>query len=538
MRPGPEPFKSPLLSKDDLEFIKGGAFYSDSATPGAPLSALEHAPKFYSALDRAVEALPEQTKTGQQWLSQLWEPPSKKTIGVRDENNRVIMGPDGKPTTKEVEVQGRSPLPGVKQEELEHSGLLDFLAAKRGEPVTRAELQRHLADNGVKLGEVEKSGSPPAWEHLTPQQRDRFSEIYQERFDDHTPRSPNWPGVQDFYERYRAEAHPNALAEVIGPIGTKYHDYQLPGGENYREKLLTLPSRTEMVKTSFAVEPDGRGGFQVRNTFNNAVPYFGKSEAEAGEIAGRLNVGSMNARGESSNYRSSHWDEPNVLVHRRSNERMVTGPDGRAVKSLHGEEWQSDWHQQGRKQGYKSTAQGKEITQPEFEEYQRLNRLTDLNPAQEARPRRPVQEELARAGAEGCDPRGGGEGAGPHLWTPGEAQAARYDLSKQVDRVRTRTGQCCTAIGWQAVARKCQHKPDGGDYMTQDKIQTAALGKEAADKIVNRQGKRYLGRDHELLGDDLKVGGEGMKGFYDKIIPDAMNKIGKPHGAKVQTRHP
>ena len=35
------------------------------------------------------------------------------------------------------------------------------------------------------------------------------------------------------------------------------------------------------------------------------------------------------------------------------------------------------------------------------------------------------------------------------------------------------------------------------------------------------------------MGVDLKVGGEGMKGFYDKIVPDAANKLGKPWGAKV-----
>ena len=38
---------------------------------------------------------------------------------------------------------------------------------------------------------------------------------------------------------------------------------------------------------------------------------------------------------------------------------------------------------------------------------------------------------------------------------------------------------------------------------------------------------------HYVGGVDLKVGGEGMKGFYDKIIPDAANKLGKQWGAKV-----
>jgi hypothetical protein len=32
----------------------------------------------------------------------------------------------------------------------------------------------------------------------------------------------------------------------------------------------------------------------------------------------------------------------------------------------------------------------------------------------------------------------------------------------------------------------------------------------------------------------LQVGGEGMKGFYDKMLPDYLNKLGSPHGAQVK----
>ena len=35
-------------------------------------------------------------------------------------------------------------------------------------------------------------------------------------------------------------------------------------------------------------------------------------------------------------------------------------------------------------------------------------------------------------------------------------------------------------------------------------------------------------------GLDLKVGGEGMKSFYDNIVPKAANKLGKPFGAKIE----
>ena len=36
-----------------------------------------------------------------------------------------------------------------------------------------------------------------------------------------------------------------------------------------------------------------------------------------------------------------------------------------------------------------------------------------------------------------------------------------------------------------------------------------------------------------LQGLDLKIGGEGMKGFYDRMIPSFLNKYGKKWGARV-----
>lgn len=37
-----------------------------------------------------------------------------------------------------------------------------------------------------------------------------------------------------------------------------------------------------------------------------------------------------------------------------------------------------------------------------------------------------------------------------------------------------------------------------------------------------------------VSGKDLEVGGQGMKGFYDKIIPDYANKVGKKYGVKAE----
>ncbi|MDF1910430.1 hypothetical protein PXH80_33440, partial [Mycolicibacterium smegmatis] len=54
------------------------------------------------------------------------------------------------------------------------------------------------------------------------------------------------------------------------------------------------------------------------------------------------------------------------------------------------------------------------------------------------------------------------------------------------------------------------------------------VGKEMADKIMK------LDKPTDFSGDGLKIGGEGMKGFYDSIIPKTIEKLGKEHGVKVQ----
>jgi hypothetical protein len=54
-------------------------------------------------------------------------------------------------------------------------------------------------------------------------------------------------------------------------------------------------------------------------------------------------------------YRSPHFDEPNVLAHVRLDDRTIDGK-----RTLFVEEVQSDWHQEGRKRGLpeRAAAQG------------------------------------------------------------------------------------------------------------------------------------------------------------------------------------
>ena len=53
------------------------------------------------------------------------------------------------------------------------------------------------------------------------------------------------------------------------------------------------------------------------------------------------------------------------------------------------------------------------------------------------------------------------------------------------------------------------------------------VGKENAIKLLT-------GEEVKLRGENFRLGGEGMKGFYDEILPRFMNRYGKKWGTKVE----
>lgn len=119
---------------------------------------------------------------------------------------------------------------------------------------------------------------------------------------------------------------------------TKFHDYQLPGGENYREILLKTPSRKQKL------EEDIR---DLRHSMENP----GNDPRELREMQKELDkLNSDYKYAENNDYESSHWDEPNVIAHMRLQDRV----DSEGNKILYVDEMQSDWHQEGRRQGYET----------------------------------------------------------------------------------------------------------------------------------------------------------------------------------------
>ena len=114
---------------------------------------------------------------------------------------------------------------------------------------------------------------------------------------------------------------------------TKYSGYQLKGAENYREILLTMPSkRTDITEAQKVLEEASLGN----------LSYDSQEVKDAQKTIDKYNSENKDE------YSSSHWSEKNILAHVRLNEKTL--PDGRRVLVV--VELQSDWNQQGKKQGF------------------------------------------------------------------------------------------------------------------------------------------------------------------------------------------
>ena len=100
------------------------------------------------------------------------------------------------------------------------------------------------------------------------------------------------------------------------------------------------------------------------------------------------------------------------------------------------------------------------------------------------------------------------------IWTPGEEQAKRYDLSKRLKKI------------WYDPEYKTlsyMHHGRPGYERTEDVSGDVEpheiadyIGKEAAERLLATKPHPLSG-NHSLEGEDLKIGGEGMK-YLDRKI--------------------
>jgi hypothetical protein len=517
----------PLSSRFDITSPK--VFEQAAMFEQAPVS-----PGFYSALAKAVDAIDAKSLAPSGW-------------------GQVIQSLVNKGE--------------IKDKEVVWSGLKDWLAMQEGK-VTKEAVAEFLKNNGVRVERVRLGGITDVQMGID----ERALEMFGARYD-------NLTNEQMAEVRAAQEA-------VDTPSGkTKFGQYTLPGGTNYREVLITLPSvitskaaeqarynelvaagipimEAQRIATETASEIQDRqlelqkqqepyasnvwelvriisGGvegmlsrftmYQWLKDHPSKAEWQPQVDAWIDAVDGdfrayvenrgwlndlekfqNLNVQIEALRAErrirereQQGFKSGHWDQPNVLVHFRLNDRVDA--DGKRV--LFVEEIQSDWGQAGRKRGFK----GEVPLAPFVETTDGWLALALKHIMLEA-----TQGNYDRV-----------------AFVNGKQSADRYDLSKRVLEIYWKgynsrgATKLVTITPLRGNLIEIPIDDRGVAISTDSQFDGKPLDEIVPEEIADQIMASLEG---DIRGDGLKVGGKGMLKFYDELVPIAVNKLLKKYG--------
>lgn len=380
-----------------------------------------------------------------------------------------------------------------------------------------------------------------------------------------------WSGLDDFLagrssvtkEEVQAFLEANNLAVEEVTLGEKSDPTQYdrwkaaPGGENYRELLVKMPGR-DVDTTGWTAEKQG-AYYQVRDAQGKDVQHLrangpGEAIADAAHRLGR----------DRANFTGGHFEgHENILFHVRFDERGDT---------LFVQEIQSDWHQKGRKEGYAGKGGpaafnvydgrflGGELLGSYSSREAAESSFDDIADESGVAPRfLEIREEVDRHDVAAQVPDAPFKRTWPILamkrmirwasehgfdklgWTPGILQVERYsDATRQVvDSVdwglwqqglrRVHLAKNGNTVGMLHINDQGVVQSGHGSHPAEFVGETIedVLGKEIARQIISEESGA-------ISGDNLAIGGKGMQDFYDKILVNAANKLGKRHGARVE----
>jgi len=373
---------------------------------------------------------------------------------------------------------------------------------------TPQQMLSMLTARGVKPDEINNSGAQDSFgnqktvakQDLVAHFQQNMPDIQEKKF---IPR-PSWGRLEASNhdpEIYAAAAFPAKFFEWT----TAYMEDKNPEDIDYREILLhSQPHWNEnaindWLETQAYNKASDFGAISSTDDWNNLPEneknkFTKDAEQRLNYLKTTLDFKNRSERSAlldpDKNFFSTHWAVPNVIGHIRMHDR--DGED-----TLHVEELQSDWGQAKRN--------GEDV--PEHPLINNTNTWTDLLLKR-------VLREAARRGYKRI------------AWTPGQEQAERYDLSQQIHQLN---------YDPEDKVLSYYHKDRGWDDLpyrvNPDEIQKY-VGKEIAKNLLS-QPPSPLNGSHSLEI-NAQVGGEGMRAYYDKIVPARMTEITKKLGAPVK----
>jgi len=517
----------------------------------------------------------------------------------------------------------------IKKEEVEWLGIKEWLNAKYQNPndkVKKQDLMDFIAQNKVVIEEKELGASQWQGDNLIDNGQAVATLVDNE--------DGTWSYTSDFSEgeerfgdREEAmrEAESNTVGDIYSKTAPRNTQWQLPGGVNPREIILSMPSVDFTTDETHYGDIKGTVAWVRVNDRYVDIPSTSEIEAIGKKMAkflskqaGReIKVSSLGSGAPESAVKAGIITEEEAKQFSRTKDFLNDYSDRNTppgLKMLFLEEVQSKIHQLGRKQGYKQNytelpegsttitekAKLPGITKlPENAFVQRfgvdepfllyidhnkfVGHINDVKTKEEAtkeavrmlsKDRYQIKlpngdlskltykiEDTKKHALEILNSENNGVPDAPFKktwhelvmkrmiryaaengydavgWTTGEQQNERYDLSNQVEEIQY------DSLGKNAKGETVNKyfiyvKPKGesgfknlGEF-EENKL-ADVVGKELAEKMINGEGKENSEGTLSFTGLDLKIGGEGMKGFYDRMIPSFVNKYAKKWGGKV-----
>jgi hypothetical protein len=397
---------------------------------------------------------------------------------------------------------------GVKPDEIEWTGINEWLDLQTGS-VTKEQIAEYLEGNGVQVSETMLG-------MVSDEELDTFL-------------------ASEEGQGFKREAAREYLSKF-----PKYDQYTVAGGTNYKELLLTLPENTRERDNAIANLVEYRKALFAKYDVDSMSKLNAELTAEEDLELDRLLDEKNKADPTTTSYKSSHWSQSNILAHVRFDERTDAGGN----KVLFINEIQSDWAQEGKKYGFNLNPKDKyrheelrkkwldnTLTEAEGIEFDRLDESgigrmgkTPTAPfvtKTDAWVLLAIKRMMRYAAENGFD---------KVAFINGQQAADLYDLSK-------RLGFVALDKDFYGFVVTAYQNDDATNQVLQKTVKTESevadiIGKDATEKILKDMGS---GTHGELKRADLKVGGEGMRTFYDQIVPkvakDVLKKVG---GGKVE----
>jgi hypothetical protein len=581
-------------AKDVLEFIGGKAqeYKLDAAMPQL-LTLPSPGPGAASALMRSYE-LAETPPLGTVKLAgdkgvKPATPPTDQ-MGFYSPAEKAVMGlPQDKGTASQMLAQ-ITKTQGVKPVELRATGLEDYLKGKGNEPVTKQEIQDFLTNNRVQVDEVVLGKgqilSPEAKQRMQAAE-DRMMEIDND-LSDYFFSLPFFP--TDLFYRLRGPVARKAVAGDAEAM-VELDEMELPPnikqlalefGEQKNEYLKYSKQARRMEKPKF----DGyntSGGTNAREIYLTLPGEQMPSSSPPSVNAQGVLVKPMYATQPKFTAPSPHSVSPEADANRLAHIFLDERKDAKGDKVLFVQEMQSDWAQIGKKKGFRTPpdptaleAAKTKISQAEqalrqkseelFNRGQRVQdspeRLAALEQVVQAKneletlmqnsrlPPAPfvtntedwVNLALKRVIKEAVD-----NDIDTVAFIKGGQAADKYSLRTFVDHISADRGLATGDDLYVSITPKDSLSPHafyvGPDGIIKEPISadvrskflgeplSKVIGKEAAEKLLSTK----IGESQVLRDEGLTLGGKGMEGFYDNILPKTAEKLLKKlGGGKVE----